>query len=168
VGDGCTIAGIGKGLVEMRALGVIDRLPRLLAVQAEGARPLVDAFERGDERVVFGPTTTMADSIAVGAPRNGVRALRAVRASQGVMLAVDDASIAAAGHRMAARTGVFGEPAGVAGLAGLYRARELGIVAPGESVCLYVTGNGLKDVRGGTAAAPPARRVAPDLDALAL
>jgi len=167
VGDGCSIAGIWKGLVEMKTLGVIDRLPRLLGVQAAGARPLVDAFERGDEAVRFGPVQSFADSIAVGAPRNGVRALRAVRDSHGVLLSVEDEAIATAGARQAALTGVFGEPAAAAALAGAREARARGIIAAGDSVCVFVTGNGLKDVRGGTAAAPPARRIPPELSALA-
>ena len=78
VGDGCTIAGIWKGLVEMHALRVIDRLPRMLGVQAQGARPLVDAFRQARD-VVPGPARTVADSIGVGHPRNWRKALRAVR-----------------------------------------------------------------------------------------
>jgi threonine synthase len=162
VGDGCTLAGIWKGLREMHALGVIPRLPRLLAVQAAGARPLCDSFERGDEVVHFGPANSLADSIAVGAPRNGVRALRAVRESGGTFISVEDSAIAAAGFKLAARTGIFGEPAGVASLAGVLAAREAGTLGPKDAVCVMVTGSGLKDVRGGTAAAPPARRVSAD------
>src|SRR6185503_13112262 len=78
VGDGCTIAGIWKGIRDMRALGFIDRLPRMLGVQARGARPLVDAFREGRD-VVPGPARTIADSIEVGHPRNWRKALRAVR-----------------------------------------------------------------------------------------
>ena len=74
VGDGCTIAGIWKGLTEMHALGFIPRLPRLLGVQAEGARALVDAFARGDATGT-GPARTVADSICVGHPRNARKAL---------------------------------------------------------------------------------------------
>ena len=68
VGDGCTIGGIGKGLREMHRIGLIDRVPRLLGVQAQGARPLLDAFLSGAELVPT-PTDTIADSIAVGTPR---------------------------------------------------------------------------------------------------
>ncbi len=84
VGDGCTIAGIGKGLAEMKALGFIPRLPRLLGVQAQGARPLVDAFAAGRE-LVPGPAETLADSICVGHPRNWRKALAAcARVARGV------------------------------------------------------------------------------------
>src|SRR6185436_19763262 len=105
VGDGCTIAGVGKGLAEMHALGLLPRRPRLLGVQAEGARPLVDAFREGRE-VVPGPAQTVADSICVGHPRNWRKALRAVRDSGGAFVAVPDAAILDALRETARRAGV--------------------------------------------------------------
>jgi len=146
VGDGCTIAGIWKGLVEMRALGFIDRLPRMLGVQAEGARPLVDAFREGRD-VVPGPARTIADSIAVGHPRNWRKALRAVRESGGAFVAVPDEAIVDAMRAAGRLAGVFGEPAGVAGLAGLRQAVEEGIVGRRDTALAVVTGSGLKDVK---------------------
>jgi len=146
VGDGCTIAGIWKGLLEMRELGLVPRLPRLLGVQAEGARPLVDAFrERRD--LVPGKARTIADSICVGHPRNWRKALRAVTQSRGQLLDVSDEAILEAMRETGSRAGVFGEPAGVAGIAGLRRARDEGIVGPRETALSVVTGSGLKDVR---------------------
>jgi threonine synthase len=152
VGDGCTIAGIWKGLVEMRALGLLRRLPRLLGVQAEGARPLVDAFETGGD-VVPGPAETLADSICVGHPRNGRKALAAVRESGGAFVAVPDAAIVAALGETGRSAGVFGEPAGVAGLAGLRQAVRDGVVPRRARALAVVTGSGLKDVRGALRAA---------------
>jgi len=155
VGDGCTIAGTWKGLVEMRALGVIDRLPRMLGVQAEGARPMVDAFREGRD-VVPGPARTLADSISVGHPRNWRKALRAVRESGGAFVAVPDEAIVDALRAAGRLSGVFGEPAGVAGLAGLRQAALDGIVGRRESALAVVTGSGLKDVKTamGAVAAP--------------
>lgn len=146
VGDGCTIAGIWKGLRSMRELGFISRLPRLLGVQAEGARPLVDAFHSGGE---LAPTSarTIADSICVGHPRNWRKALRAVRESGGAMMAVPDEAIVDAMREAGRRAGVFAEPAGAAGLAGLRRAVEQGIVDRRDSALAVVTGSGLKDVK---------------------
>lgn len=127
VGDGCTIGGIGKGLQEMKRLGVTDRVPRLLGVQAEGARPIVDAFISGKD-LVPSDVNTLADSIAVGTPRNWRRALKQIRLSSGEMIAVSDDEILEA-MRTTARTGaVFGEPAGVTGVAGLKKAIQKGIV----------------------------------------
>jgi threonine synthase len=166
VGDGCTIAGIWKGLQEMHALGFIPRRPRLLGVQAEGARPLVDAFRSGGE-LVPGPAATLADSICVGHPRNWRKALRAVRESGGTLLAVPDVAILEAMRETGRRAGVFGEPAGVAGLAGLRRAVEDGIVGRREAALAVVTGSGLKDVRSAIRAAGEPVSLPPDDDALA-
>jgi threonine synthase len=146
VGDGCTIAGIGKGLAEMFTLGFIGRRPRLLGVQAEGARPLVDAFRDGTD-LRPSPARTVADSICVGHPRNWRKALRAVRESRGAFVAVPDEAILDALRETGRRAGVFGEPAGVAGLAGLRRAVEEGVVGRRASVLAVVTGSGLKDVK---------------------
>jgi len=116
VGDGCTIGGIGKGLQEMKRLGFIHRSPRILGVQAEGAKPLMDAFFSGNNLVPTA-TDTIADSIAVGTPRNWRRAIRQVKESSGTMIAVADEEILEAMRFTARLGGVFGEPAGVAGVA---------------------------------------------------
>ena len=152
VGDGCTIAGIWKGLAEMRALGFIPRIPRMLGVQAEGARPLVDAFERGGD-MTPSDARTLADSICVGHPRNWRKALRAVRGSGGAFVAVPDEAILEAMRAAGQRAGLFGEPAGVAGLAGVRAAVEKGIIGRRESVLAVVTGSGLKDARTAMSAA---------------
>lgn len=166
VGDGCTIAGIWKGMTEMHALGFLPRLPRLLAVQAEGARPLHDAFHAGRD-LVPGPAQSVADSICVGHPRNWRKALRAVRASGGTFVAVPDDSILAALREAGQRAGIFGEPAGVAGFAGLRQAVADGIVARRASVLAVVTGNGLKDTRSAMRAAGEPFSLPPDDAALA-
>jgi threonine synthase len=165
VGDGCTIAGIWKGLREMRALGFIPRLPRLLGVQAAGARPLVDAFCEGRD-LVPAPADTVADSICVGHPRNWRKALRAVRESGGAFVPVPDEAILDAMREAGRRAGVFGEPAGVAGLAGLRQAVEDGIVPRRASALAVVTGSGLKDVRTAMRAAGEAIRLPPEDGAL--
>jgi len=166
VGDGCTLAGTWKGLQEMHALGFIPRVPRMLGVQAQGARPLVDAFEAGGD-LVPGRAQTIADSICVGHPRNWRKALRAVRASGGTFVAVPDEAILDAMRESGRRAGVFGEPAGVAGLAGLQQAVREGIVARDETALAVVTGSGLKDVRTAIRAAGAPVDLPPDDDALA-
>ncbi|MEX2099950.1 MAG: threonine synthase [Acidimicrobiia bacterium] len=165
VGDGCTITGIWKGLGEMRALGFITHLPRMLGVQAEGARPLVDAFEGGGD-MTPSAARTVADSICVGHPRNWRKALRAVRASGGALVAVPDEAILDAMRAAGQRAGLFGEPAGVAGLAGVRAAVEKGIIAGGESVLAVVTGSGLKDARTAMSAAGQPFTLAPTDDAV--
>ncbi len=162
VGDGCTIGGIGKGLQEMKRLGITDRVPRLLGVQAEGARPIVDAFISGRD-LVPSEVNTLADSIAVGTPRNWRRALKQIRLSSGEMIAVSDDEILEA-MRTTARIGaVFGEPAGVTGVAGLKKAIQKGIVKQNESALCVITGNGLKDIQSAKQAVGQALDVKPSL-----
>jgi threonine synthase len=145
----------------MRALGFIPRLPRMLGVQAEGARPLVDAFEQGRD-LKPGPAQTLADSICVGHPRNWRKALRAVRESKGALVAVPDEAILEAMREAGRLAGVFGEPAGVAGLAGLRKAVEEGVVSRRATVLAVVTGSGLKDVKSAMRAAGQPVTLRPD------
>jgi threonine synthase len=95
---------------------------------------------------------TIADSIAVGVPRNGEKALRAIRESGGIAVNVSDGEILAA-MRLLGTSGIFGEPAGVTGLAGLGKAAERGLVPEDALAVSVVTGNGLKDVAGAQKAA---------------
>lgn len=165
VGDGCTIGGIGKGLQEMKRLGFIERVPRLLGVQAEGARPVLDAFLSG-KGLVPTPTDTIADSIAVGTPRNWRRAIAQITASGGTMTAVADDEILEAMRLTARLGGVFGEPAGVAAVAGIRKAVDTNIIKSNESVLAVVTGNGLKDIQSAQQAAGSEHLIEPSLDAL--
>lgn len=151
VGDGCIIGGIGKGFLDLQRMGLIEKLPRLYGVQAEGSSVLAKAFASG--HVVPEPqASTCADSICVGEPRVAAQALARVRESEGRFVVVSDAEIQAAQIRLARKTGVFGEPAGAAALAGLPPLLESGELRPDETVVAVVTGHGLKDIRGAMAA----------------
>ena len=165
VGDGCTIAGVWKGLKDLYETGFIDRLPKLLSVQAEGCCPLNRALQTGEP---WSPMeeNTLADSIAVGVPRNAGKALNAVRESGGIAVNVSDEEILDAMRLLGRTQGVFGEPAGVTGAAGVKKALELGLLDPEATVVSIVTGNGLKDVQSGIKAAGEPMLVRPDLDAL--
>jgi threonine synthase len=148
VGDGCIIGGIHKGLRDLLALGWIDRVPRLIGVQAAGSSPLVDAWERALEGWEMEPVEahSVADSIVAGLPRDRIKALRAVRETGGAFIRVDDADILAAIPVLAQGCGVFAEPAAAAAYAGLVRAVAQGLVGPDEVVVVLSTGSGLKDV----------------------
>ena len=165
VGDGCTIAGVWKGLKDLYETGFIDRLPKLLSVQAEGCCPLNRALQTGEP---WSPMeeNTLADSIAVGVPRNADKALNAVRESGGIAVNVSDEEILEAMRLLGRIQGVFGEPAGVTGTAGVKKALALGLLDPDSTVVSIVTGNGLKDVQSGIRAAGEPMLVRPDLDAL--
>jgi threonine synthase len=165
VGDGCTIAGIGKGLAEMHALGVIDRLPRLLGVQAAGVAPIDHAW-RHDALPPPNAGTTIADGINVPVPRNWRKAVSTVRAADGAMVTVTDEQILAA-LAQAGRHGVFGEPAAAASIAGVKVAVEQGIIKTNERVLTVNTGSGLKDTASAMKAVGEPHQIEADLDAVA-
>lgn len=145
VGDGCIISGVAKGYKDMLALGLIDKMPKLVAVQAEGCKPIVDAVN-GDGRVKFVEPDTIADSIAVGIPRNRIMAVRDVKKSGGFGIAVSDEEIISAIKYLGSTQGIFAEPAGATGFAGMLKALKEGKISKNDKVTVIVTGNGLKDV----------------------
>src|SRR5579872_1125615 len=161
VGDGCTVAGIWKGFRELKELGLIERTPRILGVQAAGAAPVTEAFL---SRAAMRPVEphTIADSIAVGVPRNWKKAVDAVRESGGVMLNVTDDEILDAMRYTGRLAGVFAEPAAATAVAGLRRAVAERIVGRRSSAVALITGNGLKDIQSARAAAGQPFEVTPD------
>ena len=152
VGDGCTIGGVWKGLKDLYAIGFIDKLPRLISCQAEGCCPLNRAIE---EKAPWHPMeeNTLADSIAVGVPRNPDKALQAIEESNGLVVNVSDAEIMAAQKLLGSVCGLFGEPAGVTGTAGVKKLCEMGVLGKDDTVVTMISGNGLKDVENAIKAA---------------
>ena len=144
-GDGCIISGVYRGFEDLYRLGMIERIPRMIAVQAEGSPAIVRALE-GDGVVRQYPAQTIADGISVGLPRNGVMAVKHIRASGGFGITVSDQQILSAEKELARQTGVFAEPSGAASYAGLLRLRDEGKIARDERVVLLVTGSGLKSI----------------------
>jgi threonine synthase len=165
VGDGCTIGGVWKGLREMHRLGFLPRLPKVLGVQAEGCQPFLTSWQ-GDGCLIPTDGNTLADSIAVGHPRNFCKGMRGVTESGGAFVAVTDEEILWSMTTLARKAAVFGEPAGVAGVAGVKQALKLGIIDPAESVAIIVTGNGLKDIQSAIKAAGAPIAVEPDVAAV--
>ena len=165
VGDGCTIAGLWKGLKDLYAIGFIDRLPRLISAQAAGCCPLNRAIA---ENKPWEPMeeNTLADSIAVGVPRNAEKALMAIRESNGLVVNVTDEEIMAAQKLLGRTCGVFGEPAGVTGTAGVKKLCEQGAIGAKDTVVSVVTGNGLKDVANAIAACGEPISIPSDMDLL--
>jgi threonine synthase len=163
VGDGCTIGGVWKGLREMHLLGFIPRLPRILGVQADGCKPFLTAWQHHSPLVPC-EAHTLADSIAVGHPRNFSKGMGAVTESGGAFISVSDEEILESIPMLARKAGVFGEPAGAAGAAGVKRAVELGLIGHSESVAIIMTGNGLKDIQSAMRAVGRAIQVRPDME----
>jgi threonine synthase len=166
VGDGCIIGGVYKGFQDLLALGWIERVPRLVGVQAAGSSPLVDAWERGLEGWEMQPVEahSLADSIVAGLPRDRIKALRAVHQTGGAFLRVSDEAIMAAIPILAQGCGVFAEPAAAASYAGLVEAARLGLVGAGEEVVILATGSGLKDVATAIKSVGRPAVVGPDLE----
>lgn len=165
VGDGNIISGLWKGFVELREAGLVDRTPKLLAAQAERSNAVKLAFE-GDGVIRPVSGQTIADSISVSMPRDGDAAVRALRDSGGVAVAVSDEQILDAMRVLARSEGLFAEPASAASVAALVTAAGDGRVRPSETVVTVVTGSGLKDVASAMRAAGAAHVIDPNLRAL--
>ncbi|MBZ0278562.1 MAG: pyridoxal-phosphate dependent enzyme, partial [Anaerolineae bacterium] len=168
VGDGSIIGGVHKGFWELYQLGWIQRIPRLIGVQASGSSPLVQAWENDIEAVDMQPVDaqTVADSISAGLPRDRAKALRAVRQTRGAFISVTDDAIIAAIPQLARLTGVFAEPAAAAVFAGAQRAVQSKLIQAHERVALLVTGSGLKDVKSAQKSVSQGIKVKPDLFAV--
>ena len=141
VGDGVIISGIYKGFSELNKLGLINKIPRLIAVQAEGSSAVVDYI--GNNRFEYKPASTIADSISAGAPRNLFLAAMSVRETGGEGIKVSDQEILAAQKELAERFGILVEPSCAAAFAGFSKNNNL--LNGSERVMLLLTGSGLKD-----------------------
>ncbi|MDH3457420.1 MAG: threonine synthase [Gemmatimonadota bacterium] len=167
-GDGVIISGVAKGFADLEQCGVIDRRPRLIAVQPEGSAAIVHALRNRADTIIPVPGAhSVADSLVVEAPRNARMCLREIRASGGGGVAVPDERIVAAISELARLSGVFAEPAAAAALAGLHAAIAEGLVERDERVVLLVTGSGLKDVGSAARSVTVPEPVAPEIEAVA-
>lgn len=151
VGDGVIISGVWKGFRDIVAVGLADRVPRLVAVQAESSDSIHNLVLTGEYRPAA--PTTIADSISVSAPSNAWMAARAVKETGGQSVTVSDDEILEAQRALAETEGIFAEPAAAAAVAGLGKA---GLDRGALNVVL-VTGHGLKDIE-----APVKRLVLPE------
>jgi threonine synthase len=134
----------GKGLMELYQLGLIDRLPSIAIIQAEGANPLYRAFERGFDRLEPVHAETLATAIKIGNPVNYAKAVRAVQRTEGVVEQVSDQEIMES-KAIIDGIGIGCEPASAASLAGLKKLVAQGIIKPHETVVGVLTGSVLKD-----------------------
>ena len=165
VGDGNIISGIHKGFKDLLELGWIGTMPRIVGVQAEGSAAIANAYQAGTETIAPVSARTLADSISVDLPRDGVRAVRAARETGGTYVTVSDEEILRAIASLG-RTGIFAEPAGAAAYAGLVKAAGSGQVGAEEPVLVMNTGSGLKDVKAAMQAVSVAPVIEPTLEAV--
>ena len=145
-GGGVGLIGIHKAMLEMRELGWIgEQLPRLVAVQAVGCPPIVDAFDAGlDESTLQEGTQTLAFGINVPKALGDFLVLRGVRETEGTAIAVSDEAILAELRVLAAAEGSWICPEGAACMAATRQLRESGWIAEHERVVVLNTGTGLK------------------------
>ncbi len=165
VGDGNIISGIHKGFKDLLRLGWIQNLPRIVGVQAEGSAAVARAFHANTEIITPVSANTLADSISVDLPRDGVRAVRAARETGGTYITVSDQEILQAIATLG-RVGIFAEPAAATAFAGLVRGVQTGLVHSDDPVLILSTGSGLKDIRAAMQAVTQAPVIEPSLQAL--
>ncbi|HBX68768.1 MAG TPA: threonine synthase, partial [Chloroflexi bacterium] len=165
VGDGNIISGIHKGFKDLQALGLLEQMPRIFGIQSDGSAAIANAFNAGTEQIVPVSATTLADSISVDLPRDGLRAVRAATQTGGAYLTVPDGEIIAAIAELG-KVGIFAEPAGSTAYAGLVKAVREGLIEPDDPVVVINTGSGLKDVRAAMQAAGEAPIIEPTLEAV--
>ena len=146
VGNAGNITAIFKGLNEMKNLGIIDRIPKMTGIQAEGSAPIVKAIKSGAKEITAEEhPETVATAIRIGDPVNAVKALNAIRKSGGTAETVTDEEILNAQKMLAVKEGIGVEPASAASVAGLIKLRNMGVIEDDERVVCVVTGHLLKD-----------------------
>jgi len=144
---GSLITKLNKGFHEFLRAGLVEgETPRLYGAQAQGCSPIVDLIQRGEDEIRPVVPKTIARSIAIGNPADGLFAAAAIRESQGWAVAVTDPELVAGIKLLAQSTGVFTETAGGATLAAALSLAQSGRFKPDDEVVLCITGNGLKTV----------------------
>lgn len=165
VGDGNIISGLHKGFKDLQGMGWLQYMPRIYGVQAEGSAAIANAFFENSETIKPVSAVTLADSISVDLPRDGVRAVRAARETGGRYITVSDTAILQAISQLG-KVGVFAEPAGATAYAGLVKAVQQGLIGAADPVLIMNTGSGLKDVGAAMKAVTEAPIIEPTLEAV--
>ncbi len=144
VGNAGNISAVWKGFNEMRAWGITRQVPRMIGVQAKGAAPIAEAFERGSDRVTpLSSPETIASAIKIGSPVSWMKAFKAIEESKGSALAVTDREIIQARKAIASKEGIFVEAASAAAVAALKHLK--GEVGSDQTIVCIATGSGLKE-----------------------
>ncbi len=145
VGDGVIISGVYKGLEDLLKVGILNKMPKIVACQAEGSSVIADAYKRGGEIVNDPKASTLADSILVQAPRNSIMAVDFLKRYNGDSVKVSDKSILDAMQELASSSGVFSEPAAACAYAGWKSFKKQNNSK--QKDLILITGNGLKDIQ---------------------
>jgi threonine synthase len=146
VGNAGNISAIFKGFLELRTLGITSSIPKMTGIQAEGAKPVVNAFKEGKAEIIPEDNPeTIASAIRIGNPVNAAKALFAIRDSGGVAESVTDEEITEAQLKLARLEGIGVEPASAASIAGLKKLVALEEIDRDERIVCITTGHLLKD-----------------------
>jgi len=144
VGDGVIISGVYKGFEDLLELGLIEKMPVIIAVQAARSSNLVENI--GKEEFVSTPSNTIADSISVDIPRNFHMAAGYITKYHGQTVTVSDDDILRASSILAKNTGIFTEPAAAAAFAGFLTYKNRFLIPKASTNVVLLTGSGLKDL----------------------
>jgi threonine synthase len=146
VGNAGNISAVYKGFLELQELGIMDRLPMMTGIQAEGSSPVVRAIrEKLPEVIPELHPETVATAIRIGAPVNAEKALTAIRNTGGLAESVTDEEILRMQRELARKEGIGVEPASAASVAGIRKLVEQGMIDKDERIVCVVTGHLLKD-----------------------
>jgi threonine synthase len=160
VGDGVIISGVYKGFEDLYKLGIIDKIPGIVAVQAEGSSNLVLNMDEDAFRVI--PSNTMADSISVDIPRNFHMAKNYLKSNDGEWICVSDEEILNASMLLSRSAGLFAEPAAAAAYAGFLKYKSEARIQAGSKNVVLLTGSGLKDLKSVQSRIQMPKAVLPD------
>lgn len=166
VGDGCIVSGVAKGFHDLLTLGLIDHMPQLIAVQAEGCAPIAHAVISGEPVTYLENPASCADSIVAGIPRNHLMAVRDIRSSGGLAVTVSDDEIIDAIGFLGRNEGIFAEPAAAASVAALRKLADSGDLHQEDRIAVLITGNGLKDVQNALKVKGMSMTIPPLIDAV--
>jgi len=145
VGDGVILGGIYKAFKDLKSAGIIEKLPKLLSVQAESSDAITSYWETGSYHNANHPYT-IADSISVKTPANAHWAVNALYQTQGKSVRVSDEEILSDQKYLAQMTGIFAEPSSAAVFSGLKKGLAQKWIKPEDKIVLLITGTGLKDI----------------------
>jgi threonine synthase len=146
VGNAGNISAVYKGILELKALGFVDKMPMMTGIQAAGSQPVVRAIQEGLAEVIPDENPeTVATAIRIGAPVNAEKVLTAIRGSGGTADSVTDEEILSMQCDLARKEGIGVEPASAASVAGVKKLVESGVIDRDEQVVCVVTGHLLKD-----------------------
>ena len=166
VGSGALLTKIDRGFEELTRVGLLDEARvRVSGAQAAGCSPVATAFAEGTDTVRPVKPSTIAKSLAIGDPADGVYALDTVRRTGGGLVSVTDDEIRDGIGLLARTEGIFGETAAGVTIASLRRLAAEGVVRPDERVVVYVTGHGLKTLDALGEGVGPTATIQPTLDA---